>query len=152
MMRRKTKLLPCCIVIVLLTGCTPIIGEGGEADAAVAAGPLSLQQQAAEVRENRVEIMFPPRGATLTSEDGRQLDILARLIRDVDPVTLYTTAYENGSDDARQQRLWLRRAVAVKRGLVARGIPDWQVRVQAVSLPSGTEAAQDKVLISWGAP
>ncbi len=152
MTRRKPRLLPFPGVIVLLTGCASIGGTGGAADAAIAAGPLSLQQQAAQVRANRVEILFPPRRFTLTSEDGRQLDMLARLIRDDDPVTLYTTAYESGSDDERAQRLWLRRAVAVKHGLMARGIPERQVRVRAVSLPGGAEAAEDKIMISWGAP
>lgn len=104
------------------------------------------------MRANRVEILFPPRGSTLTGESTRQLDLLARLIRDVDPVTLYTTAYESSSDDSRAQRLGMRRAVAVKRGLMARGIPERQLRVQAVWLPGQTEPAEDKITISWGAP
>ncbi len=104
------------------------------------------------MRANRVEIVFSPHRSALTSESTRQLDLLARLIRDIDPVTLYTTAYESGGDDDRAQRLWMRRAVAVKQGLVARGIPERQVRVQAVGLPGGAEPADDKITISWGAP
>ena len=104
------------------------------------------------MRANRVEVIFPPHRWTLTSENIRQLDLLARLIRDIDPVTLYTTAYESGGDDNRAQRLWMRRAVAVKQGLVARGIPERQLRVQAVWLPGRAEPAEDKITISWGAP
>ena len=151
MTRRKLRLLPVTAIIFFLTGCAGIPGQGDHADAAAAAGPLTLQQQAEQVRENRVEILFPPRRSTLTSEDMRQLDLLARLIRDVDPVTLYTTAYEAGSSDERSERLWLRRAMAVKRGLAARGIPETQMRVQAMHVPVA-ETADDRVTISWGAP
>ncbi len=155
MTQRKPRLLLMSTATILLAGCASIAAPGSEADAA-AFGPLSLQQQAAQVKANRVEIMFPPRRAALSSEDTRQLDLLARLIRQVDPVTLFTTAYgESGASGGADLALSARRAMAVKRGLIARGIPDWQLRVQSISLPAGREpspgvANSDCVTISWG--
>ncbi len=155
MHKRKHRLSLTTGATILLTGCTTVAGPTAQADAAMANGPLSLQQQAAQVRENRVEITFPPRRATLTEETTRQLDLLSRLIRDVDPVILWTTAYaDGGADDRGDLQLSARRAVAIKHALMARGIPEWQLRVQSVSLPSRgppREAETGRVTITWGA-
>ena len=156
MTQRRTWLLLTSGVTIFLAGCATVAGQGDVADQSLAAGPLSLQQQAAQVELNRIVVMFPPRRATLTKEDRRQLDLLARLIRDVDPVTLFATAYQTDTGNESGGSLSARRALAVKRGLVARGIPEWQLQVQVVRPPQGTdvpvEPADDgRVTITWGA-
>ena len=155
MTRRRPWLLLTSGVTIFLAGCTAVAGQA-EMGALRGGDPLSLQQQAAEVASNRVEVLFPPRRATLTSEDSRQLDLLVRLIRDVDPVTLLTTAYQAGPGDERANALAGRRALAVKRGLVARGIPERQLSVEVVRPPESGgapvgQADDGRVTITWGA-
>ncbi len=155
MTRRKTWLLLTSGVSIFLAGCAAVAGQG-ELGASLGSDPLSFRQQAAEVASNRVEVLFPPRRATLTSADSRQLDLLVRLIRDVDPVTLLATAYQAGAGDERANVLAARRALAVKRGLVARGVPARQLSVQVVRPPDSggapsAIAVDDRVTITWGA-
>jgi OOP family OmpA-OmpF porin len=92
----------------------------------------------------------------LTPEANKQLDLAARLFRDANPVVMFTTGYTDQSgDEYSNVILSARRAEAVKRGLVARGIPANRLLIQALgeSDPANTAdplaAENRRVTITW---
>lgn len=116
----------------------------------------TLGQEIGAAAANKLDIAFPLGGTTLTAEARRQLDIAARLYRDVNPVEMLSLGYTDGvGDEFSNVILAARRARAVKAGLVARGIPSDRVRLQALgeSDPANTSdpaaAENRRVTIRW---
>jgi OOP family OmpA-OmpF porin len=108
------------------------------------------------VATNKVEVTFPDGGSKLTPEAGRQLDLAARLFRDVNPVLMFTTGHtDHSGDEYANLLLSARRAETVKRALVARGIPAERLLIQALGEsdladPSDPNAAENRrVTITW---
>ncbi len=144
-----------------LSACAaPIVSPN--AGATVSAGPPpasskpSLGQEVAAVADNKVEVIFPEGGATLTPQANEQLDLAARLFRDANPVVMFTTGYSDPSgDEYNNLLLSARRAQAVKRGLVARGIPANRLLIQALgeselANSADPRAAENRrVIITW---
>jgi OOP family OmpA-OmpF porin len=122
---------------------------------AVASKP-TLGDEAAAVADNKVDIIFPEGGAVLTPEANKQLDLAARLYRDANPVVMFTSGHTDRTGDEFQNIiLSARRAEAVKRALVARGIPAERLLIQALgesdlANPSDPNAAANRrVTITW---
>ncbi len=116
----------------------------------------TLGDEAGAVVSNKVDVTFPVGGATLTPNAEHQLDLAARLYRDAHPVLMFTTGYADRTGDEYQNVLLsARRAEAVKRALVARGIPADRLLIQALgeselantSNPDSSE--NRRVVITW---
>ena len=121
-----------------------------------AADKPTLGQEAGAVVNNQVDITFPRGGAILTPEANKQLDLAARLYRDAHPVLMFTTGYADRSGDEYQNVLLsARRAEAVKRGLVARGIPADRLLIQALGESELADTANPdsqqnrRVVVTW---
>ena len=122
--------------------------------------PLATQptvgQEIGAVTNNKVQITFPSGGTRLTPEDQAQLDLAARLFRDVNPVEMFSIGYSDtvGSEYS-NLLLSARRAEAVKQALIARGIPADRVKVQAlgasdpVNASDPASAENRRVVIQW---
>ena len=133
---------------------------GASAAAVQSPPPLASKptvgEEVAAVATNKVEVVFPKGSATLTPDADKQLDTAARLFRDANPVLMFTTGYSDRTgDEFSNLLLSARRAQAVKRGLVARGIPPERLLIQAMgeSEPANSTdpAAPEnrRVTITW---
>ncbi len=116
----------------------------------------SVGQEAGAVVANKVDIEFPLGGTRLTPEANRQLDLAARLFRDANPVLMFSAGHTDRSgDEYANVLLSAKRAQAVKRGLVARGIPADRLLIQALgetdlANSSDPNAAENRrVTITW---
>ncbi len=112
--------------------------------------------EAKAVADNKVDIAFPTGSAALTQAANQQLDLAARLYRDAHPIVMYTSGHSDKSgDEFRNILLSAHRAQAVKRGLVARGIPADLLVIQALGVSdlanaSDPRAAENRrVTITW---
>jgi outer membrane protein OmpA-like peptidoglycan-associated protein len=138
MVKRLTPWIVTFGSVVFLAACATTTA-GPNAGAAAAPVSTSNQtkptvgQEAGAVVDNKVQIVFPKGGDTLTPDADKQLDLAARLFRDANPVVMFTTGYTDRSgDEFANLLLSARRAEAVKRGLVARGIPADRLLIQAL--------------------
>jgi outer membrane protein OmpA-like peptidoglycan-associated protein len=157
--------LPISLAMCLTACAVPKAGPNAQASAPVAtasappAPPASkptIGQEVAAVANNKVEIIFQDGSATLTPDANKQLDLAARLYRDASPVAMFSTGYSDRSgDEFNNLLLSARRAEAVKRALVARGIPADRLLIQALGEsdladPSKPDAAINRrVTITW---
>lgn len=147
-----------------IAGCTkPSAGPNVASDNVVAPKSISPQaskptvgQEAAAIADNRVQVIFPVGTATLTPEANQKLDLAARLFRDANPVAMFTAGYTDKSgDEYGNVLLSARRAEAVKRGLVARGIPANRLLIQALGESDPANATDPlapenrRVIITW---
>jgi OOP family OmpA-OmpF porin len=115
-----------------------------------------LSDEASAVVNNKVVVTFPPGGTALSPEANRQLDTAARLFRDANPVLMFTTGYtDHSGDEYSNVLLSAKRAEAVKRALVARGIPADRLLLQALgeselANPSDPLSPENRrVVITW---
>lgn len=122
--------------------------------------PLATQPTVAQavgaVASNRIVVDFAPGGATLAPDAQAQLDVAARLFRDVNPVAMFAIGTSDPTgDEFANIVLSARRALVVKRALIARGIPADRLRIQALgaSDPPNTQdlAAPEnrRVVVQW---
>ncbi len=116
----------------------------------------SVGQEIGAVAQNKVEITFAAGSAKLDPSADTQLDLAARLFRDVNPVAMFSIGYTDPvGDEFQNVILSARRAQAVKRGLVARGIPPDRVRLQALGSSDPANAANPtapenrRVAVQW---
>ena len=131
-----------------------------ESAPAAAAPPLvsqpSVGQEVGAVVQNNVTVTFPEGGYSLSADANTQLDVAARLFRDVNPVTMYSIGYSDATgNEFDNVILSARRARAVKQGLIARGIPADRVQIQAFgesepAEPAAPQArANRRVVVMW---
>ena len=127
----------------------------GNAPVASTSSP-TVGQEVGAVATNHVDVTFPKGGAVLTPEANQQLDLAARLFRDANPVVMFTTGYTDRSgDEYNNVLLSAKRAEAVKRGLVARGIPPERLLIRALgeselANTANPEAPENRrVAITW---
>lgn len=150
-------------ITVLLSACaTPVPGPNlaatqvqAPADVKLATTPTA-GQEAKAVANDQIAIEFPRGSATLTQEADRKLDVAARLFRDANPALMFTTGHADTlGDEYANLLLSARRAQAVKRGLVARGIPADRLLLRAMgtsdpAVASDPEAAENRrVVVTW---
>ena len=147
------------VAMLSLPGCTSAPASpnvAAQAAPPVQPGPASVGDEVSAVTRNKVEVTFPQGGAVLTAEANRQLDIASRLFRDANPVLMFTTGYSDRvGDEYGNLLLSARRAQAVKRGLVARGIPADRLLIQAmgeseqVDTSNAASPRNRRVVITW---
>lgn len=116
----------------------------------------TVGQEIGAVADNKVQVNFPAGGSTLTQEGNRQLDLASRLFRDVNPVAMFSIGYTDSTgSELSNLMLSARRAMAVKQGLIARGVPADRVRLQAMgqSDPANgsdpTAPENRRVVVQW---
>ena len=149
-------------VVAALAGCSHPTPAPNAAALAVQAPPnvplatqVTVGQEVGAVAANRVQVTFPQGGYHLTIAATKQLDVAARLFRDVNPSRMFVAGYSDTlGDDYYNLLLSARRAQAVKEGLVARGIPADRLLLQAygTSEPAsnGDQGADNRrVVVTW---
>ena len=116
----------------------------------------TVGQEVGAVANNKVQITFPTGGTALTADAQAQLDLAARLFRDVNPVEMFSVGYSDpAGTEYGNLLISARRAEAVKQGLVARGIPASRIKVQALgdsdlANASNPDAPENRrVVIQW---
>ena len=147
----------------LLAGCAhPQPGPNAGAAAVQAAPDVPLAtrptvgQEAGAVVRNGLVVDFRRGNARLTPDGAKQLDVAARLFRDVNPVRMFVAGHsDNIGDEYSNLLLSARRAQVVKAGLVARGIPANRLLLQALGTSdpasgTGSQAVDDRrVTVTW---
>ena len=113
-------------------------------------------EELAAVGDNKVTIYFPNNRVTLTPQSNHQLDLAVRLFRDANPVVMFATGYSDPTgDEYSNVILSAKRAEAVKRGLIARGIPADRLLIRAYGasdVPNRedpTNQENRKVVVTW---
>ena len=148
----------------LLAACAhPQPGPNAQAAAVQAAPDVPLAtrptvgQEVKAVVNNELEVDFSRGTARLSPSGARQLDVAARLFRDVNPVRMFVSGHsDNVGDEYSNLLLSARRAQVVKAGLVARGIPANRLLLQALgtsdpaSSGAGSQQVDDRrVTVTW---
>ena len=157
------RVLRILVLTAGVAGCahpSPGPNAGAAAVQADASVPLATQpttgQEVAAVAANRVEIDFANGQAQMTGATASQLDVAARLFRDVNPARMFVSGHADSvGDEYSNLLLSARRAQLVKQGLVERGIPANRLLLQALgtSDPASTTDPQSaenrRVTVTW---
>ncbi len=160
---RLRAIMPVLVVGAALSACAHPTPGDNQAASAVQAPPTvplatkpTTGQEAKAAVNDRIEITFPDGGARLTPEAAKQLDVAARLFRDANPVLMFTSGYSDISgDEYANLLLSARRAQAVKKALVARGIPADRLLLRAFGTSNPADAsdpssaANRRVVVTW---
>ena len=144
--------LAACLAPVLVAGCA----QPQPPNPPPLATQPTVGQEVSAVVNNKLQVTFPTGGTRLTPEAQAQLDVAARLFRDVNPVEMFSIGYSDPvGSEFNNLLLSARRAEAVKQGLLARGIPADRVKVQAlgasdpVNASDPTSPENRRVVIQW---
>ncbi len=154
---RASSLPPLSLCVMMaLAGCAQQPGGAPAAAPVPLATKPTVGQEVAAVVQNKVQVTFPEGGYKLTPEANQQLDVAARLFRDVNPVVMFSIGYtDSKGDEFANIVLSAKRARAVKQGLIARGIPADRLLIQAFgdSDPADAKyplaAVNRRVVIQW---
>ena len=159
---QKTCFVSAALVTILLAGyATPPSGAATAQPTAPgapqpAAKPSLPADEAAAAAADKIVIAFPQGSTTLTPEANQKLDLAARLFRDASPVVMWTSGYaDQTGNEYNNLLLSAQRAEAVKRGLVARGIPADKLLLQAfgqsdpANKTNPTAAENRRVVVTW---
>ena len=151
-------LIPALIVAgASIAGCAQ---QPAPQPAAQAAPPLATQpsvaQEVGAVVQNEIEVTFAPGSAQLSPDATAKLDLATRLFRDVRPAAMFAIGYSDPSgDEFSNIILSARRALAVKRALMARGVPGNLLFIRAFGESDLADDQQPlarqnrRVLIKW---
>ena len=117
---------------------------------------VTIGQEAGAAVRNKLQINFASGSDRLMPDADKQLDIAARLFRDVRPVSMFSTGYSDAvGGEFENLLLSARRARVVKAALVARGIPASQILMRAYGQSDPIDKAQPgapgnrRVLVTW---
>ena len=155
--------MPAATVVLALAGCaTPPVHPNAAASSVQAPPTVPLAtkptagQEVGAVAQNQVVVVFPPGGSQITPQASRQLDLAARLFRDVGPVRMFASGYSDPTgDEYNNLLLAAKRAQATKMALVARGIPADRLLIQAfgdselADRSNPTDPGNRRVVITW---
>lgn len=121
-----------------------------------AVSDVSVGREVAAAARNNIEVRFANGSDRLEPEAGNQLDVAARLFRDVRPVAMFSVGYSDASgDEYANLLLSAKRARVVKQALVARGIPANQVMLRAygqsdpIDKANPADPANRRVRVTW---
>lgn len=117
----------------LLAACASSQAPSSEAAAQPPAPSPTTTQAAAKPADESLTIAFDTAGTTLSAEAKSQLDGAARLYRDAQPEVMIISGHSDKSgEEFPNLILSARRADAVKKALVDRGIPAERLQIVAV--------------------
>lgn len=123
---------------------------------APAVADVTVGQEATAAVHNNIEVKFANGSDRLAPGAATQLDVAARLFRDVRPVSMFSTGYSDASGSEYDNLiLSAKRARTVKMALIARGIPANQILLRAfgqsdpIDKADPTAAANRRVLVTW---
>lgn len=121
-----------------------------------AVSTVSVGQEAVAAVRNNIEVKFANGSDRLAPDAGNQLDLAARLFRDVRPVSMFSVGYSDATGNEYDNLiLSAKRARTVKMALIARGIPANQIMLRAygqsdpVDKANPADAANRRVLVTW---
>lgn len=148
--------IPGLAAILLVVGCA----QQSPAPVATAQpqpqAPVTVGQELGAAVRNSIQVTFGPGSDRLSADANRQLDVAARLFRDVRPVSMFSVGYSDAEgDEFANLMLAARRARAVKMGLIARGIPANQVLLRSFGESDPIErsdpnaAGNRRVVVTW---
>lgn len=122
-----------CLTGLVLGGCarqSPQVASNPPPPLASAPG---VGQEIKAVAQNKLTVTFAEGSDRLTPEANKELDVAARLFRDVNPVMMFSIGHSDAQgDEFSNVLLSARRARTVKAALVARGIPPDRLAIQAL--------------------
>lgn len=117
---------------------------------------VTTGQEVAAGLRNQIQIEFANGSDNLMPGANEQLDVAARLFRDVRPVSMFATGYSDAKgDEFANLILAARRARTVKLALVARGIPANQVLLRSFGESDPIDRSQPdapanrRVVVTW---
>ena len=117
---------------------------------------VSVGQEVGAAVRNQIQVNFASGSDRLMPGSDEQLDIAARLFRDVRPVRMFSVGYsDNVGGEFDNLVLSARRARTVKAALVSRGIPANQIMLRAYGesdpVDRSNPAAPEnrRVLVTW---
>ncbi len=151
------------IALLAVAACAEPVAAPNAAASSVQAPPNtplatkpSVGQEVGAVAQNQIDVVFPPGSAQLTPEADRQLDVAARLFRDVGPVAMFASGYSDPQGDEYSNLiLSARRAQVTKLALVARGIPADRLLLRAygesdlADAQNPSDPRNRRVVITW---
>ncbi len=154
MSARPTRSLTLAAALII-GGCAHRAPEVAAAQPPLPTKPTVGQELGAAV-ENQLVISFAEGSARLPPDAAHQLDVAARLFRDVGPARMFAI----GHSDAQGQEfgnvvLAAQRARVVKEALVARGIPRDRLYIQSlgesepVNRRDPNDSANRRVVVKW---
>ncbi len=118
----------------------------------VASNPPAAAAAKPKASAESLEIAFDPAKAVLSDEANAQLDGAARLYRDAQPEVMIVSGHtDKDGNEFTNLILAARRAEAVKRGLVDRGVPADRLQIVAIgeAEPVPTVVASRSAIITW---
>ena len=152
----RSGLYPILLTAMLgVAGCAQH-GPAAEAPQAAPQAKVTLGQEVGAAVHNSIQVTFASGSDRMMADANKQLDIAARLFRDVRPVMMFAVGYSD-ADGAEFDNLVLsaRRARTVKAALVARGIPANQILLRAygqsdpIDKANPTAPENRRVLVTW---
>lgn len=140
-----------------------VAGCAQQQQSAVATAPtpppqknVTVGQELGAAVNNQIEVTFASGSDRLMPGADQQLDVAARLFRDVRPVAMFSVGYSDAvGSEFDNLVLSARRARTVKAALVARGIPADQVLLRAYGQSDPIDSANPnapenrRVLVTW---
>jgi OOP family OmpA-OmpF porin len=122
----------------------------------VAQKNVTVGQEAGTAVHNKIEVRFASGSDSMMPDADKQLDIAARLFRDVRPVSMFSIGYSDAvGNEFNNLLLSARRARTVKTALVARGIPANQILLRAYGQSDPIDRAHPdapenrRVIVTW---
>lgn len=141
--------------LILLTGALLACGLAVAGAAPAPATPAAPEEQKSAAPD-AIVVYFQPKSASIRPQDLAELDHAARLYRDGRPILMTVAAGTDSTGSAQgNMRLSQRRADAVFRGLVERGIPAdrFQILAKGSTDPAVPGAPEDgrnrRAQITW---
>ena len=117
---------------------------------------VTVGQELGAAARNQIQVNFASGSDRLMPDADQQLDVAARLFRDVRPVMMFSVGYSDSvGGEFDNVVLSARRARTVKAALVARGIPANQIGLRAygqsdpVDKANPADPANRRVLVIW---
>ena len=152
----RSALNPVLLALALgVAGCAQH-GPVAEAPAPAPQNNVTVGQEIGAAVRNKIEVTFASGSDRLMPGADQQLDIAARLFRDVRPVSMFSVGYSDAVGDEFDNRvLYARRARTVQAARVARGIPANQVLLRAfgqsdpIDRANPTSPANRRVSVTW---
>ncbi len=117
---------------------------------------VTVGQELGAAVHNNLQISFASGSDRMMADSDKQLDIAARLFRDVRPVMMFSVGYSDAvGNEFDNLVLSARRARTVKSALVARGIPANQISLRAygqsdpIDKAAPTAPENRRVVVTW---